>query len=127
MRLSWLMKWIGFFTLVALVYIHMQMNIISLAYQGKNKEKTIRGLLEDNGYLTYSILSMKSASNIGGRLLNEKSEMEFIDPQNVEIIPTSADGTEEEIIPIARLEREKLNFFVNFLSFGTQAEAESSK
>jgi hypothetical protein len=120
------MKWIGFFTLVALVYIHMQMNIISLAYQGKNKEKTIRGLSEDNGYLTYSILTLKSANNIGGRLLNEESDLKFIDPENVEFLPTSAEMTDEEIIPMARMEREKVNFFVNFLSFGAQAEAKGS-
>jgi len=124
MRLSQLMKWIGFFTFIALIYIHMQMKIIHLAYQGKNKEKTIRTLLEDNGYLTYKILIMKSASNLGIKLLSEKSKMDFVDPNNVMFMSAPEDTTEEVAVSADLQEQDKPNSFMSILSFGAQAEAQ---
>lgn len=124
MRLSRLMKWIGFCTFIALIYIHMQMKIIHLAYQGKNKEKTIRSLSEDNGYLTYEILMMKSASNLGVKMLSEKSKMDFVDPNNVMFMSTPQEAAEEEVAAVAQHEPGKPTSFMSLLSFGAQAEAQ---
>jgi hypothetical protein len=122
MRLSQLLKWIGFFTLLALVYIHMQMNIIHLAYEGKLKEQNLRSLNEDSGYLTYAILSMKSSSNLGYKLLSGESGMEFVDPQNIMVVTTSSD----ELLGGGELnsqEKGKHSYLLSLLPFGAQAEA----
>ncbi len=63
MRLDRCMKWTGFCTLVALAYIHMQMSIYSLAYQGKAREQKIAKLREQQGVFTHSILTLKSSNN----------------------------------------------------------------
>ena len=122
MKLSGLLKWIGFTTLLALVYIHMQMSIISLAYQGRNKEKTIRSLKEENGYLTYNILSLKSANNLGVKLLSKDSGMDFVDHQNIVVLNTTENSKKETAV---NTDKTKANFMVSLLSLGEQAEAKS--
>ena len=111
-------------TVLALVYIHMQMNIINLAYQGRNKEKAIRSLKEENGYLTYTILSLKSANNLGVKLLSKESGMDFIDRENIVVFNTTENaGT--ATVAMAGKPRERNNLFVSLLSLGAQAEAQS--
>ena len=122
MKLSGLLKWIGFSTLLALVYIHMQMSIISLAYQGTNKEKTIRSLKEENGYLTYNILSLKSANNLGVKLLSEDSGMDFVGHQNIVVLNTSENSKKETAVTT---DKTKAKFLISLLSLGEQAEAKS--
>ena len=125
MSLARLLKWIGLFTFIALVYIHMQMKIIHLAYQGKTKEQTIRHLRDANGYLTYDILSLKSANHLGVRMLSDDSKMEFIDSSDIMFISTPTDMIEDQYQAesVARLKKQKTNPFMSFLNFGTQAEA----
>ena len=70
-------------TTLAVVYLHMQMKIIDLAYQGKEKENEIRQLVNANGELQYSIIIAKSANNIGITMLSESSNMDFVDSERV--------------------------------------------
>ena len=44
---------------LALTYIHMQMQIVDLAYRGNKKEQQIKKLIEENGNTTYKILILK--------------------------------------------------------------------
>jgi len=122
MRLSRLLKWIGFMTVLALVYIHMQMNIINLAYQGRNKEKAIRSLKEENGYLTYAILSLKSANNLGVKLLSKESGMDFVDRENIVVFKNENTGA---TALTSEKPKDRNNLFVSLLSLGAQAEAQS--
>ena len=66
-------------TVVALIYIQMQVNIYALAYETKNSEKEVLKLVDDNGYVTYNIARLKSASHLGDHLLNDNSEIDFLD------------------------------------------------
>ena len=75
-------------TALALIYIHMQMQIIDLAYRGKAKENQIRRLVEQNGNITYKILTLKSSNNLGIKMLAENSDMQFADPESVVHITT---------------------------------------
>lgn len=110
-------KIISFITLICVVYVHMQIKIFGLAYQGKTKENNIRTINEENGRLTYAILTLKSASHIGDRMLNEKSNMQFRNPQDIVTLTTPSDHLgNEDIIQQAELKREEKPIF-NFLSF----------
>jgi hypothetical protein len=73
----------GFITLMALCYLHMQMKIYALAYQAKTKEHEIQKLKDENGLSTYHILSLKSASHIGQKLLSQESTMQFVSNDRV--------------------------------------------
>jgi len=83
MQLSKVVKCMGFVTLMALCYLHMQMKIYALAYQAKTKEHEIQKLKDDNGLATYHILSLKSANNIGQKLLSQESTMQFVSNDRV--------------------------------------------
>ena len=78
-------------TALALVYIHMQMQIIDLAYRGKAKENQIRKLVEQNGNMSYTILTLKSANNLGYKMLAENSDMQFADQGDIVRIATPRD------------------------------------
>lgn len=84
-------------TILALVYIHMQMKIIDLAYQGKQKEKVIKKLGEQNNYISQKILTMKSANHLGWKMLSEESKMEFADDNQVVYIQTRRIASKENI------------------------------
>jgi hypothetical protein len=83
MQLGKWLKMMGFITLLSLIYLHMQMKIYALAYQAKVKEHEIQKLRDENGMATYHILSLKSASNIGQKLLSEESQMQFVSNDRV--------------------------------------------
>ena len=114
-------KYIFIITVLAVGYIHMQMRIIDLAYEGKDKENRIRSLIEENGNLTYKILALKSANHLGITMLRDDSEMKFVDPENIVRISTYNE-TSEEMKPV-RPQEKKSNPLLSLLSFGTQAEA----
>ena len=123
MKLLRFIKLMAVLTTFALVYIHMQMQIFDLAYQGKNKEKEIRKLIDDNGNVTYNILKLKSSNNLGEKLLGEQSQLQFLDnTQIVEIqIPRIMD--EESTLVMSTTPEKKSNFLDKLFTLKSQAEA----
>ena len=73
----------GFATMTALIYINMQTQIVDLAYKGKDKQKNIHTLMETNGSLTHQILTLKSANNLGNRLLEKDGTLQFMGQDRV--------------------------------------------
>ena len=76
-------------TIMALLYIHMQMKIFELSYNGKDKEKIIHELNDSNGALSHQILTLKSANNLGNQLLEHDSSLQFMDNERVMTVTTS--------------------------------------
>src|ERR1700733_11106284 len=72
-----------FVTIIALLYIHMQMKIFELSYNGKDKEKIIHELNDSNGALSHQILTLESANNLGNQLLDHDNSLQFIDQERV--------------------------------------------
>ena len=129
MRLSKLIKFMSLVTVLSLIYIHMQMQIFDLAYKGKNKEKQIIHLSENNNMLTYSILKLKSASHLGLNLLEEKnSELQFFDNSKVVQLVTSEVIPKEEDVLAASINPQKTNPILKFLlSRSQEARAAEQK
>ncbi len=114
-------------TIVALSYIHMQMQIIDLAYQGNQKEQRIKKLIEENGNATYKILMLKSANHLGIALLNEDSDMQFADTKDViQIAASEKFLIENHLVSEPKLVK-RTNRFLNLLSFGVEAEAKTAE
>ena len=109
-------------TVLSLIYIHMQMQIFTLAYQGKYKEKNMKKIIEDNGYLTYSILTLKSSSHLGGKMLAENSSMQFADPQSIVEVTMPQAKTKSKLVS-KKQKIEKSNALLSFISLKSQAEA----
>lgn len=116
----------GLATVLALTYIHMQMQIIDLAYQGNTKEQRIKKLVEENGNATYKILMLKSASHLGVTLLDEHSGMQFADANDVVQIAASEEFLTENQMSEPQLAK-KSNPLLSLLSFGVVAEAKPAK
>ena len=123
MKLLKLIKVMAILTSFALIYIHLQMKIFDLAYQGKNKEKEMRNLIDDNGNVTYNILKLKSSNNLGQKLLGEQSHLQFSDNAKVVKVETSPSGGEENALALSTGLEKKANFFINLFSLKSQAEA----
>ncbi len=98
---------------LALIYVYMQMEIVSLAYEGKRKEKQIIELNESTGAVVYKILQLKSANHLGDNLLSESSTLRFQDNSAVvELVSkesfSSTESTGRAVMPA------KSNPFLSF-------------
>lgn len=117
----------GVLTILALTYIHLQMQIIDLAYAGNKKEQRIKKLIEINGSTTYKILMLKSANHLGDTVLEDGSGMQFADTNDVVRIVTSRDvmteGQDTEQSQLAK----KANSLFKLFPFGLEAEAKSAE
>lgn len=89
MKLMKSIKVMVILTGLALIYVYMQMEVISLAYEGKRRERQIIELNESNGLLAYKILQLKSANHLGDNLLKESSLLHFQDQRSVVQLVTS--------------------------------------
>ena len=122
MRFTQFLKGIVFLTVLALVYIHMQMQIIDLAYQGKAKEQHMRDLIDENGKVTYNILTLKSANHLGVKMLSEDSDMRFMASDNIVHITTPEELSESHSSQEPPEEKKKIPL-LSWLSSGRIAEA----
>jgi hypothetical protein len=127
MRLDKFFKIMGALTILALTYIHLQMQIIDLAYAGNKKEQRIKKLIVINGSTTYKILMLKSANHLGDTILEDGSDMQFADTDDVVRIVASPEFfAEKRSVDQSQLVN-RASSFLNFLSFGLEAEAQSAE
>ena len=101
-----------FATIMSLFYIHMQMKIFELAYNGKDKEKIIHELADTNGALTHQILTLKSANNLGNQLLDKDNSLQFMSRDRVMTVVSSGAGRMERLpVPKVKVENPIWNLF----------------
>ena len=121
MRLPKIFQLFSIVTVLALIYIHMQMQIFDLAYQGKSREQKIVELTEGNRMISYNISRLKSANYLGGSLLAEDSDLRFRDNKSiVQLVTTRAVEEKEEV---RTSQQQQINPILKFLSLRSQAEA----
>lgn len=128
MQLCKFFKVMGIVIVLALAYIHMQMQIVDLAYQGNKKEQEIRRLVEENGSATYKILMMKSANHLGLAMLKEDSDMQFADARDVVKIAASDDILRQDD-PLDQQQQlaKQMSPLLSLLSLGVEAEAKTAE
>ena len=110
-------------TFLILVYIHLQMQIVDLAYQGQRKEARIKDLIDKNGGTFYSISKLKSANHLGDKLLSEHSGMQFAGGNDIIYVAANGDMIGNNDLEQALPVEQKPNILASLLSFATQAEA----
>ena len=120
MPLARFFKILIFVTMLSLVYIHMQVQIIGLAYEGKDNEKSMRKLAEVNGHLQYKILCLTSSHNLGVKMLAENSKMEFMGSQDIVHVSSTSHLT---AVSPHNIEKTQNNSLLGLLSFAKDAEA----
>ena len=123
MSLVRFMKYTFSTTFLILVYIHLQMQIVDLAYQGQRKEARIKDLIDKNGGTFYAISKLKSANHLGDKLLSEHSGMQFAGGNDIIYVAANGElignNDLEQALPV----EQKPNILASLLSFATQAEA----
>lgn len=123
MRITGCVKVLSFFTVIVLIYIHMQMQIFALAYEGQEQRKKMQKIKDQNGAIAYNILTLKSANHLGRELLTDGSSMQFA--SNLDVIELQT----LPAVPVSEAEiakKEKATFLSSILSRITpQAEAGS--
>lgn len=68
MRLGRFLSVVGFVTLISLLYVYQQTEILRLAYVGQKKISCFEDLLDKNSILRYNINRNASLVHIGSRL-----------------------------------------------------------
>ena len=127
MHLCKFLKVMSVVIVLALTYIHMQMQIVDLAYKGNAKEQQIKKLIEDNGSATYTILMLKSANHLGGTMLDEDAAMQFADADDVIRIAAPKEILmDEELGRRSRLAK-SAHPIIQLLSFGKEAQAKTAE
>ncbi len=123
MNLARSIKILGLFTVVSLCYIHFQVQIINLAYKCKAKQNQIKELIDQNGSAESSVLSLKSSSHLGHKVLSDGSDMNFVHPSK--IIKLSIPVVSEDMASLRRksVQAKKSNFLLSLISFGSEAQA----
>ncbi len=65
------------------MYIQLQVQIYDLGYQSERNKAQLQELTDHRNQLASSILTLKSSSHMGIKLLSEKSQMQFLDNKNI--------------------------------------------
>ncbi len=117
------LKWMAFLTVTALLYTHMQMQIFDLAYKAKIKEKFVHQLKDDNGILTHQILTLKSANNLGEKLLDKNDGLMFMGHDRVLTIKQSGSARKPQAPVVVDQAAPKPGIFSNVLSLLSPREA----
>ena len=117
----------GVIIVLALTYIHIQMQMVDLAYRGNKKEQQIKKLVEENGNTTYKILMLKSANHLGVAMLEEDSDMQFADARDVVQIAASRELLMEDQLGEQSKLAKRTNPLLSLLSFGIEAEAKTAE
>ena len=112
-----------FLTIVSLVYIHLQVQIVDFAYRGKQREMQLQTLRDNHDAIAYQICRLKSANHLGVTLLAEDSKMHFVDARNVVTLAAHAQG--DEYFASSGQAPKRQNVFGRIFSLRTQAEAGS--
>ena len=121
MSLKVWVKLMSFVTIIALIYIHMQMQIFDLAYKGSAKEKHMHELRDRNGLLTHQILTLKSSNHLGNQLLEKDSNLQFMGNDHV----LTLKGPAAVISQAPPIKGKGETTLWNFLSFLTPQEAKA--
>ncbi|MFP4472803.1 MAG: hypothetical protein ACLFPX_02895 [Candidatus Omnitrophota bacterium] len=110
-------------TVVALIYLHMQLKIFSLAYEGKEREQQLSRLKEDQTMVSYNILELKSASHLGSKIFTEDGVLRFCDRKSIVQVAAADSGS----TGAAYGQKRKPGLIARFLSLQKQAEAEATE
>jgi cell division protein FtsL len=123
MRLFRSMASIAVVTLVALVYVHQQVELVKLSYSIETKEKKLKVLLDRKERLDYNINDLESPSRLERILVAKNIDVGFPGRYNVVKVAKLTPGTIEERLRSSGIDR-RFNIlgFTDFLSPRAEAQ-----
>ena len=123
MRLFRSIASIAVLTLVALVYVHQQVELVKLSYSIETRQKRLKVMLDQKGRLDYNINNLESPSRLEGVLMAKNIDVAFPGRYHVVKVAKSASGSVEERLRSNSLDK-KFNVFgiLDFLSPRAEAQ-----
>lgn len=118
---------IAFVTMVALVYVHQQVELVKLSYSIEGKEKKLKEMLDRNERVGYTINDLESPSRLENVLSAQKINVSFPRKGHVVEMPGLALNIRgEERLRATGLEK-KSPIFVIMDFFSPRAEAQAKE
>lgn len=108
-------------TFISLIYVQLQIEIFKQAYQGSLNESRLNDVLDDNSILMYNILALKSAQNVGDKLLSNERNLQFAERQQITEVRIPFQTTGINIA--SRRIKEQPSLFARIFMLKSQAEA----
>ena len=117
---------IAFMTVVALIYVHQQVELVKLSYAIECKDKKLKEALDHNGDLVYNIDNLESPSRLEQVLSSKKIDVSF--PKRSHVVRMTKLAPQivknEERVRSAGVER-RINILGIFDFFSPKAEAQA--
>lgn len=116
---------IMFFTIMALVYVHQQVELVKLSYAIEHNEKRLRDVLDHRESLGYNINNLESPSRLEKILQSKRIDVAFpARGQVIRVAELRSGGKGRRHLETVGVERQ-INFFRVFEFFGLRAEAQA--
>ena len=124
MRLFRSIASIAVLTLVALVYVHQQVELVKLSYSIDAKEKKLKDMLDHKERLDYNINNLEDPSRLENILMSKNIDVAFPGKYNVVKIAKLTDRSAEDRLRSSSVDK-KFNVFgiADFLSPRAEAQA----
>jgi hypothetical protein len=113
-------------TLVALLYVHQQVELVKLSYSIELKEKTLKDVLDHNEGLGYNIDNLEAPNRLEEALLAKKIEVAF--PKRGHVVRLASlkyNGRENHPYILRASKKHDIFAFFDFLT--PKAEAQVSR
>ena len=101
-----------FVTLLALLYVHQQVQLLKISYKINANEKNLSRLLDHSRALIYNITSIKSPVNLDKRFLASKKD--YLIPQQWQIVEVATPKGDKQAVMLAKKEKGSSRFFKLF-------------
>ena len=124
MRLFRSIASIAVLTLVALVYVHQQVELVKLSYSIEAKEKKLKDMLDHKERLDYNINNLEDPSRLEKILMSKNIDVAFPGKYNVVKVAKLTDRSAEDRLRSSGIDK-KFNVFgiADFLSPRAEAQA----
>lgn len=123
MRLFKSITMISIVTLIALVYVHQQVELVKLSYSIDSKEKKLKDVLDRRASLQYNINNLEAPSRLEKVLISQKIDVAFPGKGHVvRLARASGFGNEEKLRTSGVEKRFNIFGFIDFLSPRAEAQ-----
>ena len=126
MRLFRSIASIAVLTLVALVYVHQQVELVKLSYSIEAKEKKLKDMLDHKERLDYNINNLEDPSRLEKILMSKNIAVAFPGKYNVVKIARATDRSAEDRLRSSSIDK-KFNVFGIADFLGPRAEAQAKE
>ncbi|MFA5146099.1 MAG: hypothetical protein WC515_01790 [Candidatus Omnitrophota bacterium] len=111
-------------TLVALVYVHQQVELLKLSYAIDGKEKRLEDMLDRTSGLEYNINDLEAPSRLEKTLLSHKVDITF--PRRSQVVKVTSLTPQAQKLTLKQGGTEKRGNLLGIFEFlGLRAEAQA--